>query len=467
MFTKVVVILGALVALFLGVLFAVNLKDEPLSPEVKAVLAASDLPQPGQENGFVLMAGFFAPPQASPWEWGRTQIELLSARDKGVKEVPEAGADAKAAYAVVRWRNLAPCDVKEAGCFEPQTGRTSTAAIRSWLAANPVLVQRCGAMLAAGSWVETYLAMDVFSPFMDYGPVVLCEQVEFARAALEARAGRAGDALRRALRLVAFHRRALAGSASMIGKLIESSELAQAAVFVSDLLRGEPGLLDREQDRRLVAEALRPLSEPERTLRLAIRNEFRISARYVADLATQAYAAGSPAYDVGVPGWMLSTVLLRPNATLTRTWRHDEAAIALDAAQGPGLEEKIRRGAAALEAERRAGVDWIYNPTGKQVAAMFWSRYDEYTGRMRESEALLRLVALQAAVSKLGESEARAAAADAAFSHPFTGRPFDFDAAKRTLSYPLPEDAYERDTLTKVLGPRYVEDGRVTIRLPR
>ncbi len=461
-------IIGAAV-LLVAALFAINLKDEDVEAEARAVIEGTDVPKAGERNGFVYAAGLLAPPEQSPPEWGRKKIDRLVAWDRSRPHQTRLPPEDTLKLDYAAWMKLVPCEPKTRDCFAPDEPGVNARALEDWLAANRLLSERCeGLLTATDSWAETYVPVHVESELLAIGQQLsICHQTEFVRAALEQRGGRGAEALRRVLALIAFERRVLANSTTLIGKLVATAQLARTTLFLSDLLRREPALAAATAD--AMARALRPMEAAERTLAPAFRQEFRLAAATFGDLA-EGRTTGVWNTDAGSPSvedHLTRTPLFRPNATLNRVWPVFRSLIEVDAAPGPEFDAASARQRAVLAALDKPGMDWIYNPIGKQLAALGGTSMDNYIQRMREADALLRLVALQAAVPAGADAEAvRKLAAGPAYLHPSTGKAVEYDAVARTLGYAVRGDRQLPEWIERSTGPRFFKAGRVVVALP-
>lgn len=364
---------------------------------------------------------------------------------------------------------MLPCEPKTRDCFAPEEPGAGAKALADWLAANRLLAERCeGLLTATDSWSETYVPVHVESELLAVGQQLsICHQTEFVHAALEQRQGRGADALRRVLALVTFERRVLAHSTTLIGKLVATAQLARTTLFLSDLLRREPALAAATAD--AIARALRPMDTAERTLAPAFRQEFRLAATTFGDLAEGRTAGvwNSGAGGTSVEDHLTRTPLLRSNATLNRVWPVFRALIEVDAAPGPDFDAASAKQRELLAALDKPGLDWIYNPIGKYLAALGGTSMDNYILRMREADALLRLVALQAAVPAGADAEIiRKLAAGPAYRHPSNGKEMEYDATARTLGYAVRADRQLPEWIERSAAPRFFKAGRVAVALP-
>jgi hypothetical protein len=436
------------VALVLGALFAINLRDEPLDADAAKVLERSEAMSPVRGNAYVYATGFLAPQNEDPYALGEKLLASYEAiRLAGDIKAAQQPIDPPGKLSVELTK--LPCNVANEDCIAQ-----SREALRTSLQRLGVVSERCTALHQLPAWHETYVPDHIAAPFAFPGAAQICQRVRFTHAALELQAGVGRQALARVLSDVEFQRRALAGSVTLIGKMASAAALSRAVLFLSDLMRSDPRLA--VSDREAIANALRPLTPEERTLGPVLRNEFRHFARTIRE-----FDAGALDFsDETTLKWLVRTPLHRVNATLNRAWPSYRDLIEADGLVAHAFRDAENKWRDSFVQRAVPKADWVYNPIGKSLLAIATPQLSEYVGRMHDVEALLRLVAAQARIAP-GSHEAgiRRVLDDNALANPYTGAPMEFEPKARTLSFATEGRPSWR-------GKRWGGEGRIPVPLP-
>ena len=400
---------------------AMNAFDEDVHPEVKAYLEARPPAVPDERNGYFHVVGL-AVEGAEPHAAGQSYIAAIAE----AQERRLAGQE-------VQWPELGPhlpIELKGAGelCLMEsgapclQRVRADPAGARKLLAEHALLLERYRALLEYPDYLETQQLRHYEAPMPGYLPLVAGQRLFHVQAALRLEEGKAIQVAYDLERSVKLSRRMLAGSATLLGKMLAAAHARRAALFLSQML---PALA--RADRKAlaaVARTLAPLAPAERSLVPAYR----------AELAMAASAAHACESSEG----SLMCYFFQPNATLNRDYfSFHKPFLEMEGAPAHRFDEL--RGASPAA----AALPWwsmLYNPTGKvMLAAAGGSGPWNYAARLHDVDALFRVVSLQALI---GERELDAnevpdflAGNVKSYGDPYSAKAMGWDAARRQLYF--------------------------------
>jgi hypothetical protein len=409
--------LGAAAALVL-LAVAMNAFDEDVHPEVKAYLEARPPAVPDERNGYFHVVGL-AVEGAEPHAAGRLYTAALAeAQEKRL-----AGQKVQWPELEERLPVLLKSDVcaMESGAPCLERVRADPGSARKLLAEHALLLDRYRALLEYPDYLETQRLLHYETPLPAYLPLVTGQRLFHVQAALRLQDGKAIQVAYDLERSVKLSRRMLAGSATLLGKMVAVAHARRAALFLSQML---PALA--RADRKAlgaVARTLAPLAPAERSL----------VPVYVAELALLASALRS--CESGEDA--LSCYFLQPNATLNRHYlTFHKPLLAADAAPAHRFDEL--RGAAVAPSLPWWGL--LYNPMGKWwLAASAGPPAWDYVARTNDLEALFRLVSLQALIGERGLHASEVpdflAGNVKRYGDPYSAKAMGWDAARRQLYF--------------------------------
>jgi len=413
--------------LFLGALL-VNARDEALTPEVRALLTSPPNPYGDQDNAYVALQGFDAPPAESVIAAGEARIEHYNRNiDAALRDPSAASLEGLAAKDAHRLafsgdvsfiRPLESSVWNEAPQYEQQ--------IEALLHDNHELIERYLDLILLRGYYETARP----SAFMPY-PAAPNEvqRLFLARLALQMRARRAVERQLGLAELeldIRLWRRVLTGAGTLRWKMLALAFLQSDYLLLADLIADPEVELALDEK---YADSLVPLFDA---------RDFDLGGALAAEFRVQIATLTSPDSEAhrGSQGWLeragsrISDRFLRLNATenllatQTRRWM----AAAADPATFYRMNPEPRVWLLPL----------TYNPLGKLLVADVTQPYRHYPPRAWDQAALQRLVRVGYEIRLH-----RVAAADlAAFlrahpqwsTHPADGRPFLWDARSDELS---------------------------------
>lgn len=436
----------------LGVV-AANAVDASPSPTAQRLMARLQAPPPPEPaaatNGYLWMLGLHAPPGVAPLAWGQDHLRQLHAvaalqQEEQARNPPDAEAtsspdDAPAHRPTSRARQLALgqlarfdappqevpwCRPEAAPCLPTLAQRQAEFTERH--AQSEVFLGRVVQMHAAPVFDETFRPVSFDAPLPSLAGLSRAQQAVFLAAALQADRGDAAGAAQLLQGDAAFQRRMLAGARSLVLKMVANTHLARNLLFSHELLR-QPGV-PRETVARYLAVAGPALTSEERSLTPALEHEALLSLPLFNADAMRRQA--DPVSGVGM------RLFYQPQRTINCHLAGFEPAWALDRLpprdMPQGMADYPRQMAT------HAQTPWYgqaINPVGRILCGIGSPNYAAYIGRQHDLEALRRAVALSLSADHRPPDALATLSRQPAFANPFTGQPFDIDAAGQSLRF--------------------------------
>lgn len=412
-FLLLLLVLVAICAAFVAV---VNLRDEPLLPEAAAFMGQGAR-KPPEQNAFYYVIGFEAPLAEDPHKAGKEWLDALDAAQEKLLSGTEApwppqprGLPKIEAY----------CVPEKSSCIRWLKETTEGPVA---LKDNAAIVARYRRVLAYPAYGEVAAPRLYSYPVAHYQGFANAQRFFLLDVAQRLERGEVDNALASLRDEIAFARRMLAGSRTLAHKMMAAAELQRAVLFASDALttfRAQIG-----PHAATLAEALRPLDPAERALTPALRTELALSA-----------SALEPALRRGEHKiYGVDAKLLRPlykhNATVNMIYRVTRAWSDVDNAPAPELGAafiQVKEAEPEFSARRL-----IYNPVGKVLFFNNLPRLTPYFERIHDTDALVRLVALQAEIVAQDVKPEDVPAFAKRSADPYTGKPFAWDASTKQL----------------------------------
>lgn len=424
---RAVFLVAGVVVAALGVLVAINLFDEELTPEARALFEQP--PHPFQrESGWALLMGFDAPPGEDPRAHAE-QLWLAATRASAAG----IAAPRRPQGLSIRAAEELQCTPEQEDCIPKFRARPESVA--EVAADNRELLRRYESLMGAPLLGDATFGSVFDLPLVAGGSVMGTQRLRLSQAATLAGRGEVGAALALLEADNAFHRRLLAEGRSVISKMLPLRAHARGVLLAGHIARHAPMLSAPQQAAlgRIVA----PLSREERAMRPGILAEATFARdfldRLVAAPRKTGEAMGATPFLPDIAGRTLCR-----NATLNFMEPGYAPWIALDAlesAQLPAAIEAIRK----ANAERaRKDWRWAYNFTGRSLAADGMYDFASYVYRVRDGDALAALVRCVVAlrVARVpAESAGAFAASDPGCRDPYTGSGFSWEAQARTRAF--------------------------------
>lgn len=424
-----------LVALLLyAAAFAVNLRDEPLTPAARALLEPPPNPYPPDDNVYLSLVGFDAPTGESTVAAGQARIERYDARLAAFERGPTPE----------NLRSLTaedPRRLRFAGRLDFAPPFTSywkempghRADVERLLAGNRELCERYRALARQHGYFETAQPGLLSSPLVWVTGAVrtlfLADVVLGMHSADAHTRDRALTDLEADLEL---WRVVLTGHGTLLPKMLALARLHQDERVLADLIADPDAVLPSDAAGEDALVPVFPL------------NDFNIGDAYAFEYRAQAallrqthhlYQAGwtSPDPFAGTLARWLDPVAVRMAGHFFKL----NATLDLFAEQAARHAREAAPGAALPEAALPAGLRTAYNPIGRVLAATSAEVY-EYPARAWDEAAFQRLLRVSYEIRR----ERIAPAGVPAFlhrhrelaEHPVDRRPLEWDSGSGTLA---------------------------------
>ena len=430
-----------LALLVFALAFAINWRDEPLTPQARSLLTPPPNPLKPEDNIYLAMAGFTAPSGGSVIARGQARIERYNERLDAVLHDPSAQAlEALNAQDREQLRFVGQAEfvhpLSDSVWSEVAERRAD---IEALMAGNAELYQRYQALERLPGYYETarpsYLAPAVYVP-------TEVRYLFLEGTALRLRSGSAGEqreALSELVADVALWRRVLTGEGLLVSKLLALAYLQSDFLLLGDLIADPHAQLPLgEGDAEVVA----PLFAPaDFSLGAAFAAEFRVQASlleqtqylYTIGWSPEPGRAGAERSPLDRLGSAVSGHFFKLNATVNLFAQQVQRVDSLV----PGADVAAADRKLADTSSTAWSVVGVYNPIGKLLAGLAAPMGVNYPLRAWDVAALQRLIRAGYEIRRR-----QIAAADVpAFlgehpewaTHPGDGRPFLFSPEPREL----------------------------------
>ena len=445
---RIGLILGGLLAvalLLFAIAWLVNLRDEPLTPEARALLQAPANPYPDADNVYYALAGLDAPPGESALDFGEARVahynrELEATLRDPTPENLEAlkSPDSRRLEFAGDFSFKQPLD---SFWDDVPPHRDDVTQV---LGANLELYQRYLALHGLGGYFETahpsHLAPVYYVPSnlrtLFLAEVVLRLHAGDPAAQREALADLEAD--------VRLWRTVLTGSGALISKMLAIAYLHWDELVLADMIADPAAPLPAGPED---ADALAPIfALDDWDISKAYAAEFRVQAAFL-EHSHEQFRAGRlpPGAPAGLRG-LMQALGERIGGHFFKT----QATLNLFAAQVARLTRAAAPAAyenpQAPAAPHLGSLRTVYNPLGKILAAVSGEAYEPYPARAWDGAAFQRLLRLSYEIRRQRIAPGAIPAflrAHAQWStHPANGRPFLWDEKTGTIrvqtSGPLP-----------------------------
>jgi hypothetical protein len=445
-----VLLLGAflLVVLIYGVLVVINWNDRPPSAaarQFEQILAARPAVA-AADNALVYIQGFGAPTDGDPVELGSRRMAWLETYDVDTSLDSDpvrdglSFSDQGSPFVTHVW-NACGQDADRKQCAS-----VFESAARDWLPTDldALALRRYEALLTRRAWRDT-VPLDVAAPLPAYQNVMLAQRMYLLRLAQWALQGRV-DEVRDGLSAdFAFWRTAVPAADSLIGQMIAVAALRQHFFFSSLVLRN----LSLEQAAlALPVDWTREFTAAERSMRRVLAAETASMKRILVDGKRQAMEGKAPA-GAEDPGfgekWLgrATDPLFQLQDTVNA--RADHFTRLCETFEVP-MNQYLQAQKTWNEQDRKPGIS-MYNPVGAIVSMIdAGSYYVQYTLRTASVEGMRRaaLLSVQLRGRGIAPEAAGAEVVRSELRDPYTDKPFEWNAARHSVTFTAPEDHHWR-----------------------
>ncbi len=414
----------------------INLRDEELTPEARALAEFRGPHVPDAQNAYLAMLGSNAPVGTNPVVAGARIVDEHNAstkvapwrRERLTKSANQVAANPVDGQLKFVGDLAAFCDLLDKDCTPVTPGDLPR--IQAMADANAELVSRYIALQDFPAFENTSIP-DLRQP-ASAGGWRGARMLLFARAALDLQSGHEERALAFLSRDIGLWRHIL-GAGNLIDEAIAVRALASNYRMLCNAIASEA--FDVRKYQSELRGMLTPLRPKELDGALMFKHEFELHARLVSTLPRSQDRSGPL-------DWLdrqLTRLLFKPNASLNRVTPIYVGLRELASRSPPdfaGLPENVQAEADALS---EPGITWIYDPVGKLLTAIAIPAYPNFVARVFDLAAFIQLARAQldlrlAAIAPDGAPAFLAAAAPDT-RNPYTGNPFDWNAMTRELSF--------------------------------
>jgi hypothetical protein len=396
-------------------LFLINQFDETLKPEVSVLLQSPPSRVLSAQNAYFALIGLSAPSGVSPADWGQKLSQTPALHNQS------AVSTAKPI-----------CDLEAHHCL--RLARQQAALLQKALLEHQTLHAR---YLSARQLplFEEISGKSINDPLPNFSTMLRAQMLCHAQIALWIEDKKITEALTELQRDITFQRRSLAGSQTLIGKMVALAALQRDYVLLADLMREQPSLMAGQGVQ--VRALLQPLTENEQSLLPAVRHEFRMSVGLIQHFHfrdVQADLGRTPTWFDAVRAPVIEHFLL-PNASINQLYQLEQADELLAHAASGDFQRIFDQSIAVTN--QLAEQHWrdVYNPVGKWLIALSRGDYSRYLRRPLEMNAFVHLLTLQQDIIDQHISDKAIPAFLAAHSlrNPFDGQAVEWDAPRHEL----------------------------------
>jgi len=433
----------------------VNLRDEDLSPEAKALAAFHPSAVPDEQNAYLALVGFDAPSGIDPIAAG---AKIVKEHDAAARSDPLGTARAEkmenapaAEHGDGRLQFVGDMDALCEPISRPCLPAISNdpEKLRAMMSANGELVARYLALQNLPAFANTSVP-DPMQP-MPSGGWAGARRLLFAQAVVDAKSGREDRALAFLAADMSLWRRVLAAGSGLIEEMIAVRMLASGLALLSEFIASPD--FDVQNHQAILREMLVPLSAAE-------RNSTSMFARESSATAYSLSAMRDEGAQSDAISWMdrqLIKLFFKKDASLNEYailfTRLQALASHGPASFAPQRERMLRDS----EARAEPGISWLYNPIGKIYVRIAYPSYPDFVARVFDLAAYVQLVRAQLEVrlANLSSSDMPQflGSAGAETRNPYDDKPFAWNAETRSLSFEPMNPRTWRDWNFKVHVP--------------
>lgn len=405
-------------------------RDESLSAEAQRVMAPYPADFSG-DNAYLHLVGLAAPAGSDTPAYARRWIEIFTV-PRGTDDIRRQQATFANQLPLVADKDEL-CAPHKAACL-PQLAEKAEL-WRQRLQDNQELMLRFRALSGLARFNEFYVPASPLSPSPEYRYLIQAHLLELGEIALDAQSGRLEPALSRLEARLAFDRRMLDGTQTLIGNMVANSMLRHDYRLLGEIVTANRGRLAPWRARLLEMSRLLGIEDCRAAVIRGLSGEAHSQVSFIHQLPELAGREEEDASQAGER--MLLTVGFRANATANLLAARLERSRQRLAGFDPQHPENFRT---AEEEDRKAFNDALYsiqqggNLVGRILVSASALDWDEYVLRLTDTALISRATRLQVLAALAGKEEIPGLLENPELFDPYTGRPLPWDAAKRLLS---------------------------------
>ena len=419
---------AAVVIAGFAVLAVVSLHDEELTPEARALFAKAKPRVFSRESGWALLSGFTAPAGHDPRDYAQLRRRTVTANTAGLS-FPIPKTDELA----LRAADELLCAPESKDCVRAFAVRPDS--IQAAAADNSILLARFDELLRARDLGATSELLRYNTLYAPADVVLQVQKLRMSQVGVATARGRIDQALAWLEADATFHRSWLGDSTEMLSTALAARGLTRSFLMAGQIARAAHALTPGQ--RQALERIIAPLTASQWSVATAIRSEAAGLAVLVDDMIasprkTGAFLGASP-FLAEVAGWTM-----RRNATLNFAVPHYASWARLDALPTDSLAPAIEELRAASRQHLARDWTWAYNFAGRSIVAEESFDASDFAYRLRDVDALARLIRCAVGLRANAIAVASAAAfvsSDPACLDPYLSRPFAWDAGRGELSF--------------------------------
>lgn len=410
-------IIRALSVLYLLIFIGLALYDDNLQPEVADFLKVPAASVPDTENVYFDQLGFTAPPGVDIHDFGvakyrKAMDEASKNRTRNIQANPPKDADS----GQISFKGK---ELPKDNFYRFVTGQS--AALDQFARDNAELLTRYNSLRRYKHIEEpggNGLYQDV--PIPSLLPIRSTQSLALLLAVRSAQRGQPDEALSEIADDMAYWRRMLRQSHTLIGKMVALACIQKDYQVLSELI-AHHDLSGRQRDR------LRALLPPWK----ADDANFGEASRYEALYVIESLFASLPKQGV------LDRLLIKKNITRNTIARFNMENMRISKLPAEEFYHTLTSQKKDRKEEARLHPDFLYNPVGAIINAIAVPQSATYISRFHDLEAKRRMVLIHLMAREQGVGhDGMAKFLDESgkeYSNPYTGRPMQWNAAKKTI----------------------------------
>lgn len=426
-----------------GLLVAINVVDEDLSPEANALLELPPM-KAEPDNGYLAYAGIDAPDNEDSFNYGKQWVETYNAAadkralEKANTRFQEAGLSFRG--------NEKLCKPARNPCL-PQA-KENADLWRKLAADNEILLSRHQLLAKFPNFEEIAFPASAEAPLLRYMVRMNLHSLELDMIALDVAEGRLAPALDALENRIAFDRRVLLGSRTLVMGMVATSGLMEDYAILAEIVATRASGLATEKARLVRMTEQLEVRQIRAIAGRLIEGEHRMIIRHISSNPLD--GMGSDLYSGLKP-------FFKPRATQNLFTRHYSSL------QARVMEFTPENSDLWLDKATQEGQSWIdatihswrilYNPVGKYgVSVGMNGVYESYVPRLSSLIAITRLARLQVEVVTDGIDDTgipTRIAANKELYDPYTGKPMGWDPGKRQLYFDTHDKGYSSSEPTR------------------
>jgi hypothetical protein len=422
-----------------GLVFLVNAFDQDIRPEARAFADFSIEQVPPERNAYFAVLGHNAAALDDPHRKG---MEIAATHNERVATATAAKKFDPTIISIpdlvlgpnkLQFKGDASklCDHKAQSCFA-EYNQKAPMIERLW-AGNHKLIERYFRLYDYPHYREvasdSFYFLVVSGDHQTYSLI----RAEIGLKAIRGNVRPALEALRRDMR---YQRMVLRECRTLISKMIAAARVKRNLALLSEII-ATTRLGNREQ--LIAKEILTPFDQTELDISRVFRSELG-SIRYSFEATSDWFSSDQEPTEN--PWWSgIANVFFKKNATINLMYERNLGLAELARLPPDKLVVELASGRADNNFQNQ-WLSWhtAYNPIGKFTAAMVTvDTWMQYIARVRNVDALNRLVSLQLTAKQKGLNDQQLseflAQADHTLSNPYTSEPPRWDAESRTIYF--------------------------------